>query len=181
MKSAITSSSSKRGQLVAESTRSVPNGLVLIEEPDAGPHLLRIGEAAARTGVSERALRYYQELDLIIPSGKTPGGMRRYSEADLARVTRIRELQSLLGLNLEEIAVVLQNDDRIAKIRELYHDRRTEIAERRRLAREGLAIQEDLRAMVESKRAALNTFLADLDAHIDRIRGLLQESGAKNL
>jgi hypothetical protein len=33
--------------------------------------------------------------------------------------------------------------------------------------------------MVESKRAALNAFLADLDARIERIRGLLQESGAK--
>ena len=78
--------------------------------------------------MSERALRYYQELELITPSGRTPGGMRRYSEADLARVTRIRELQSLLGLNLEEIAVVLRNDDRIGKIRELYHDRTNRVS-----------------------------------------------------
>jgi DNA-binding transcriptional MerR regulator len=158
---------------MAESSRLVHGGLVLIDEPDAGSQLLGIGEAAARTGVSERALRYYQELELIIPCARTPGGMRRYSEADLARVTRIRELQSLLGLNLEEIAIVLRNDDRIAKIRELYHDRRTAVVERRRLAREGLAIQEDFRAMVECKREALNVFLADLDAHIQRIRGLL--------
>ncbi|MGA3216416.1 MAG: MerR family transcriptional regulator [Acidimicrobiales bacterium] len=159
---------------------SALGGTVDIDEPDTGCQLLGIGEAAARTGVSERALRYYQELELITPSGRTPGGMRRYSEDDLARVTRIRELQSLLGLNLEEIAVVLRNDDRIGKIRELYHDRRTVVAERRRLAREGLAIQQDLRAMVESKRAALNDFLADLDAHIERIRALLEEGGAAN-
>ena len=35
--------------------------------------LLGIGAAAARAGVSERALRYYQELGLIIPTGTTPG------------------------------------------------------------------------------------------------------------
>ena len=93
---------------------------------------------------------------------------------------RIRELQSLLGLNLEEIAVVLQNDDRIEKIRELYHDRRTSVSERRRLAREGLDLQEDLRAMVEAKRGALNDFLAGLDAHIERIRSLLEDGGTKN-
>jgi len=164
---------------VAETTPSAAGGLTVVDPPDNSTQLLGIGEAAARTGVSERALRYYQELELITPSGRTPGGMRRYSESDLARVTRIRELQSLLGLNLDEIAVVLRNDDRIASIRELYHDKRTGVPERRRLAREGLALQEDLRTMVESKRAALNAFLADLDARIERIRGLLQESGAK--
>ena len=171
--------SAKRRGPVAETTPSAAGGLTVVDPPDNSTQLLGIGEAAARTGVSERALRYYQELELITPSGRTPGGMRRYSESDLARVTRIRELQSLLGLNLDEIAVVLRNDDRIASIRELYHDKRTGVPERRRLAREGLALQEDLRTMVESKRAALNAFLADLDAHIERIRGLLQESGAK--
>ena len=59
------------------------------EEPG---QLVGIGAAALRAGVSERALRYYQELGLLTPSGCTPGGMRRYSEADLARVARIREL-----------------------------------------------------------------------------------------
>jgi DNA-binding transcriptional MerR regulator len=157
-----------------ESSGSVPSR-VFIDELDTGCHLLGIGEAAARTGVSERALRYYQELELITPSGRTPGGMRRYSEDDLARVMRIRELQNLLGLNLDEIAVVLRNDDRIAQIREIYRDKRTGVAERRRLARESLAIQEGMRAMVESRRAALDAFLADLDAHIERIRDLLNE------
>ncbi len=179
MTSATTSSSPTRGQSVVELPGSTAVG-VLIDEPNAPCRLLGIGEAAARTGVSERALRYYQELELITPSGRTPGGMRRYSEADLARVARIRELQSLLGLNLEEIAVVLQNDDRIEKIRELYHDRRTSVSERRRLAREGLDLQEDLRAMVEAKRGALNDFLAGLDAHIERIRSLLEDGGTKN-
>ena len=99
--------------------RGVPRsgGLALVDQPAGGGHLLGIGEAALRAGVSERALRYYQELELITPSGRTPGGMRRYSEEDLARVARIRELQSLLGLNLDEIAAVLRNEDRIDEIR----------------------------------------------------------------
>ena len=79
--------------------------------------LLGIGAAAARAGVSERALRYYQQLGLLEPACTTPGGLRRYSEDDLARVARIRELQTLLGLNLDEIAVVLRNEDRLAEIR----------------------------------------------------------------
>ena len=139
-----------------------------------GP-LLGIGAAAQRLGVSERALRYYQQLGLLVPACTTPGGLRRYSPADLARVERIRELQSLLGLNLDEIAVVLRNEDRIAPIRQTWHDELTSDEERRQLTRECLALQQSLRDTVEAKRAALESLLADLDARIGRGRDFLAE------
>jgi DNA-binding transcriptional MerR regulator len=136
-------------------------------------HLLGIGAAAIRVGVSERALRYYQQLGLIVPSCTTPGGLRRYSEDDIARVERIRELQTLLGFNLEEIAIVLRNEDRIAQIRRTYHDELTSADERRRLTRECLGLQQSLRVTVDAKRVALAGFLADLDARIQRAQDLL--------
>ena len=71
--------------------------------------------------------------------------MRRYSDDDLARVARIRELQTLLGLNLDEIAIVLRNEDRMAEIRLAYHDERTSDDERLGLLRECLTLQEGLR------------------------------------
>ena len=135
--------------------------------------LLGIGAAATRVGVSERALRYYQQLGLVAPACTTPGGLRRYSEDDIARVERIRELQALLGLNLDEIAIVLRSEDRMAQIRRTYHDERTSDEERRRLIGEGLALQESLRGTVEAKRVALVGFLTDLDARIQRARDLL--------
>ena len=146
--------------------------------PAAGPapaagELLGIGAAAARAGVSERALRYYQQLGLLIPACTTPGGLRRYSEDDLGRVARIRELQTLLGLNLDEIAVVLRNEDRLAEIRLSYHDERTSDEDRRRLTRECLTLQESLRDTVKAKKAALEGFLADLDFRIRKCRDLL--------
>ncbi|MGH8921747.1 MAG: MerR family transcriptional regulator, partial [Actinomycetes bacterium] len=66
-------------------------------DPSSDGPLLGIGKAAEELGVSERALRYYQQIGLLTPSGRTPGGLRRYSAADLDRVRRIRELQRLLG------------------------------------------------------------------------------------
>jgi MerR family transcriptional regulator, repressor of the yfmOP operon len=142
--------------------------------PEAGPgQLLGIGAAAARAGVSERALRYYQEIGLITPCGRTPGGMRRYSEEDLARVARIRELQSLLGLNLDEISVVLQSEDRTAEIRLAYRDEHTGAAERRQLLVECAGLLESLRTTVEAKREALDGFLSDLDTRVARIHELL--------
>ena len=149
------------------------------ERPGETGPLLGIGAAAQRLGVSERALRYYQQLGLIVPARTTPGGLRRYSENDLARVGRIRELQALLGLNLDEIAVVLRNEDRIAQICLAYHDERTSEDKRRELTRECLALQLNLRATVEAKRAALDTFLTDLDTRIGRARDLLADHQAR--
>jgi len=148
-------------------------------EPSAqeGP-LFGIGAAAARAGVSERALRYYQQLGLLTPCHCTPGGMRRYSEEDLARVARIRQLQALLGLNLDEIAVVLRHEDRIAQIKRAYHHEYTSDEERRELVRESLDLHRDLRSTVEAKRRAIEGFLADLDARIARASEFLDQMAA---
>jgi DNA-binding transcriptional MerR regulator len=156
----------------------IPTARTVAAQPAARDHpaeheeLLGIGAAAAQAGVSERALRYYQQLGLLEPACTT-GGLRRYSADDLARVARIRELQALLGLNLDEIAIVLGNEDRLAQIRRAYKDERTSDAERLGLSRECLALLENLRETVEAKRAALESFLADLDAKIGRCRDVV--------
>ncbi|MFY9932427.1 MAG: MerR family transcriptional regulator [Streptosporangiaceae bacterium] len=160
-----------------------------VPAPDpGGPHpsgtdaeagqLLGIGAAAARAGVSERALRYYQQLGLITPCASTPGGMRRYSEDDLARVLRIRQLQVLLGFNLDEIAVILRHEDRMAEIKLAYKSEHTSDTERLELVRESLRLQQDLRATVEAKRLAIEGFLADLDARIARSSDFLAQMTA---
>lgn len=137
--------------------------------------LLGIGDAARLAGVSQRALRYYQEIGLITPCSATPGGMRRYSAADLQRVARIRQLQELLGLNLEEIALVLRAEDRLAEIKLAYHDEETSCAERQALIRESLELHQGLRATVEAKRRGIEGFLTDLDARIGRMQAQLTE------
>jgi DNA-binding transcriptional MerR regulator len=130
--------------------------------------LLGIGAASARAGVTERALRYYQELGLLTPAQCTTGGMRRYSEQDLARVQRIRQLQTLLGLDLDEVAAVLRSEDRLAEIKRTWCDDGTSDTERLAMARESLRLLRDLRATVEAKQRAIDGFLADLDARIGR-------------
>jgi len=158
---------------VNKSARTGAGEQLADDQPAEHEELLGIGAAAARAGVSQRALRYYQQLGLISPARTTPGGMRRYSADDLSRVARIRELQTLLGLNLDEIAVVLRNEDRLAQIRRAYQDKRTSEEGRFELTREYLTLLEGLRETVEAKRTALDSFLGDLDARIGRARDLL--------
>jgi DNA-binding transcriptional MerR regulator len=117
----------------------------------AQEELLSIGAAAASAGISERALRYYQQLGLITPTACTPGGLRRYSHEDLARVAWIRQMQTLLGLSLDEIAVVLRTEDRLAQIRHAYRKQTLTDAERIELVAESIRLQQALRATVEAK------------------------------
>lgn len=143
--------------------------------PSSQEQLVGIGAAAEKAGVSQRALRYYEQIGLLVPRGYTPGGMRRYSEEDLARVARIRQLQALLGLNLDEIALVLRGEDRMAEIRLAYHDEGTTGDERRELVRESLELQHALRATLEAKRRGIEGFLTDLDARITKTQALLDQ------
>jgi MerR family transcriptional regulator, repressor of the yfmOP operon len=159
-------------------TAGQPQAARPAEHPGAAPaeQLLGIGAAAQRAGVSQRALRYYQQIGLLTPCGCTPGGLRRYSEEDLARVARIRQLQELLGLDLDAISRVLHDEDRRAQIRRAYQDEGTSQQERQELLRESLDLQQRLRAIVETKLRGIAGFLADLDARISKTRALLDQS-----
>lgn len=52
---------------------------------------MRIGELAARTGVSERSLRYYEAQQLIAPA-RDLTGQRMFAASDVDNVIRIQEL-----------------------------------------------------------------------------------------
>ncbi|MFJ8828355.1 MerR family transcriptional regulator [Streptomyces sp. NPDC102467] len=52
---------------------------------------MRIGEVARRTGVSVRALRYYEEQDLL-QAERSSGGQRQYPDSAVDRVHLIQQL-----------------------------------------------------------------------------------------
>ncbi|HEY3339206.1 MAG TPA: HEAT repeat domain-containing protein [Propionicimonas sp.] len=66
----------------------------------------RIGEVAERTGLTRRTLRHYDELGLLVPSGRSWGDYRLYDEGDLLRLLQIQSLKAL-GLSLPEVAGAL--------------------------------------------------------------------------
>jgi DNA-binding transcriptional MerR regulator len=146
-------------------------------EPDTEPRL-RIGEAASRAGVSTRTLRYYQELGLLTPSGTTAGGARRYSDADVARIHRIRHLQDLVGFDLNEIRTVLTAEDRLAAIRREWFGGQSK-RRQAELLREAMVINGDLQATVKTKMAGLAEFLAGLEERASAYRRRTQEIDAE--
>ena len=76
-----------------------------------------ISVAAELTGAGVQNLRVYERHGLVEPS-RTEGGTRRYSEDDLARITRVLTLLAE-GLNLAGVSLVLRLEDDNARLREL--------------------------------------------------------------
>ena len=71
---------------------------------------MRIGELADATGVSTKAIRYYESIELMKEPNRTSSGYRDYSNAALERLQFIRQAQST-GLTLSEINAVLDLKD----------------------------------------------------------------------
>ncbi len=71
-----------------------------VREP--GPATYRVGELAAKVGMTERTIRYYEELGLLDSVKRLDGGTRIYTTDDIRRLKFIGKLK-LLGLSLQEM------------------------------------------------------------------------------
>ena len=74
-----------------------------------------ISVAAELAGVHPQTLRIYERKGLVEP-GRTQGGSRRYSEADIAQLQRIQDLTNE-GLNLAGVKRVLELEAELERLR----------------------------------------------------------------
>jgi DNA-binding transcriptional MerR regulator len=153
---------------------SAGDGSTGSEDAATAPVTLRIGEAAERAGVSSRTLRWYEERGLLVPTGYSVGGARRYSEEDVARLVHIRELQSLLGFDLGEIRDVLRGEDDLSGLRSEYRAGADD-ARRREILMEATEINKKLRAVVRGKQERLADMMGELEARAANYRARLKE------
>jgi len=107
--------------------------LLKLGSPTGGREV-RIGDLARATGKTQRALRLYEELGLLVPEMRTAGGFRTYGADALERVRWIGKLQEL-GFTLQQIQQVVTATsgaapkDAMQQVRALYADKQAELAE----------------------------------------------------
>jgi len=106
----------------------------------------RIGELANRVGLTERTIRYYEELGLLESVKRLDGGVRVYTDDDLRRLKYIRKLKTL-GLSLHEM-LELEN---------MYRRQRSN------------------RTVLPRLMELLDAHLGTLDARMSELRGLRDE------
>ena len=114
----------------------------------------RIGELASLFGVTDRTIRYYEELGLLEAAGRQGGAHRKYPSRNVIYLKRIQQLKDY-GLTL-------------AEIRELFdlarRDRSGE-AVRRRLAEKYREKLEE----AKRRRSVLDEYITDLGWHVEQL------------
>lgn len=138
--------------------------------PMAPRESLTIGQLARQTGVSAKAIRYYESIGLLPRPPRGPNTYRRYSSADVTRVILLRRIR-LLGAPLSSAKALMNgaSDARCAEVRDellsLVHERLAaidlEIAELHKL-RDGVARYQ--RALSACQPNASELFSACIDA-----------------
>jgi DNA-binding transcriptional MerR regulator len=150
---------------------------------------LRIGEVAERIGVTERTLRFYEEKGLLKPPTRMEGGFRLYSDDDVRRVGRIKDLQKLLGFSLAEIKEMVEAEEVKMQLKAGYRPesglrekreavlRAIEVTERQyALIRQKADALAEMRSHLEDRLMTFNGWLSDIDAAL----GACKAAGKKS-
>src|SRR3954454_17828286 len=131
--------------------------------PGVSSEHMQIGEVATRTELSLRTIRHYEDTGLVIPSARSQGGFRLYTESDVARLMVIRRMKPL-GFTLDEMRALLEATDRLDTGAELPPEEHEELLDRIRGFEQAAQRRvEDLRtqlARAEEFAAALGERLA---------------------
>ncbi len=72
---------------------------------------ISIGELSRRTGVKAPTIRYYESVALMRPPSRSEGQQRRYSEAEVSRLTFVRHAREL-GFEIAAIRELLAMSER---------------------------------------------------------------------
>jgi DNA-binding transcriptional MerR regulator len=138
----------------------------------------RIDQVAARTGLTKRTLRYYEEIGMLAPPARTEGNYRLYSAAEVARLERIAQLKAALGLTLAELTDLLRLEDERMDVRTSFHEAQSSAARLEQLDRAETVVREQL-ALVERKLRTLNEMRTTLTDRLARYAALRADISGK--
>jgi MerR family copper efflux transcriptional regulator len=71
-----------------------------------GAHM-NIGQAAQRTGLSAKAIRYYEDIGLVIPPRQAGNSYRHYRQTDLDELGFLQHARAV-GFSLDECRTLLE-------------------------------------------------------------------------
>jgi DNA-binding transcriptional MerR regulator len=142
--------------------------------PETTGAYLQIGEAAERTGVTQRALRFYEEKGLLKPPTRMEGGFRLYSEDDIRRVEQIKRLQKLLGFSLAEIKEMVEAEEVKWQLQTEFRPQ-ADLAERRQHVNRAIKVTESQCAVIRQKVKALGDMQTQLDEKLQTYRQWLSQ------
>ena len=95
-----------------------------------------IGEIAKKLDMSQRTIRYYEEIGLLNSIKRIEGGRRIYTDADLRRLKLIKRLK-IMGMTLSEMqelesmwTIEKSNDKVLNRLMEILNNQLTRLDDR---------------------------------------------------
>jgi DNA-binding transcriptional MerR regulator len=129
--------------------------------------LLQIGQVAERTGLSLRTIRFYEESGLVVPTSRSEGGFRLYSDDDVARLEVVKRMKPL-GFSLEEMRELLTLLADLAAEPAPAHPGRERLVDRLRMFHEAARVRVDA---LRAELAVAEDFAGTLAGHLAAERG----------
>ena len=149
--------------------------------------MYRIEEVAQKTKLTKRALRYYEELGLVSPSGRTDSGYRMYTDSDIEQILHVKDIRDLLGASLAEIKDMVELGRFYEEQRDYYHqhykDRELEGPELQKRIEILQTLEDTLtaqRSFLQAKMTRMEELLKNYDEKLERIVGKKHELEAKH-
>jgi DNA-binding transcriptional MerR regulator len=139
--------------------------------------LLRIQEVADLVGLTARSIRYYEEIGLLEPAGRSEGAYRLYDADDIARLRFIKGLRDDAGFSLAEIGQLLEDETARASNSVRFRSSRSP-AERRAVLLDGIARIDRQVTTLRAKVTRLQSMIEAADARRHHLEGHLRELGA---
>jgi DNA-binding transcriptional MerR regulator len=155
----------------------VPTNDVLAGADVPADQLLRIQEVADETGLTTRAIRYYEEVGLLAPAARSEGAYRLYDAEDLRRLRFIKGLREDAGFSLAEIRQLLEDEAARSQIRARFRAT-ADPAERRALLLAALTQVDRQIESLRDKVGRLSTMIDEAQARRERLMAHLEANEA---
>ncbi|MFS0783763.1 MerR family transcriptional regulator [Bacillus sp. 1P06AnD] len=110
---------------------------------------LKIDEVAKQTGLTKRAIRYYEEIGLLETPQRTDGGTRLYTEEDIIFLQRLILARDVLGFSLNELQHYLKESQALELDRTDYPSITDPLQQRDKLAKMVNSIDKQVEMLIE--------------------------------
>jgi MerR family transcriptional regulator, repressor of the yfmOP operon len=134
----------------------------------------KIDDVAKETGLTKRAIRYYEEIGLIKPPERSEKGTRLYTEENIEQLKRVIAAREVLGFSLQELQHFLTLEEKIESHRFEYRNASEQEEKRQELEHVAANLRKQI-DMLEEKMKKMTQFKKELEQMEQRIQAILNE------
>ncbi|MDN4526771.1 MerR family transcriptional regulator [Fictibacillus fluitans] len=133
---------------------------------------IKIDEAAKITGITKRAIRYYEEIGLIHPPERSDGQVRLYTDEDVKQLKRVVDAKEVLGFSLQELQHFLSIKERVLEHKDQYESTKDTTIQQSELEEIAVGLKEQEK-MLQQKMEKMKSFQEELKDLIQKVDSLL--------